>query len=266
MIEVVALRIYPVKSCSGLAIGESRVAPRGLEGDRRYMLVDAGGRFLTQREHPRMALIRVTPNDSGYRISAPGLAALDLPAVASTTTDVAVTIWRDRLDAGLGDDRAHAWFSRALGLPCRLVFMDDRHHRPVSPSHGEDGDEVSFADGAPLLLTALESLDALNEQLPAPVTMDRFRANIVVRGAEPFAEDHWRRIRIGRVELEISWSCGRCIMTTVDPETGSRDDRGEPLATLQRLRPSPRGPLFGQNVIPRGLGSIRVGDPVELLR
>jgi len=264
--KLAAVRIHPIKSCSGIAVDSARVGRRGLDGDRRYMLVDAGGRFLSQREHPEMARIAVEQAHSGLRVTAPGMPVLTLPDVLNSTTDVEVSIWRDRVDAGLGDDSAHAWFSEALALPCRLVYMDDRHRRPVSPTHGQPGDEVSFADGAPILLTTVESLEALNQELPAPITMDRFRPNLVIEGAGPFAEDGWKRIRIGTVELEIAWPCARCILTTVDPTTGIRDEAGEPLATLRRVRSSPIGPLFGQNVIPRTFGVVRVGDSVEVMR
>ena len=238
---------------------------RGLSGDRCYMLIDDRGRFLSQREHPRMALISVEETPTVLSIRAAETVALELPHQLAEAEETCVSVWNDELDAAVASTEVNHWFSAFLGLSCRLVYMAERHHRAVPGGHGRQGDEVSFADGAPLLLASTSSLDSLNTRLANPVTMLHFRPNLVVSGSPPFAEDEWRLIRIGEVELEVSWPCARCVMTTVDPSTGIKAGDREPLATLGRFRRSPTGALFGQNLIPRKLGLIRVGDAVEIL-
>jgi uncharacterized protein YcbX len=264
--RVTQLNIYPLKSCGQVPVDSALVEARGLAGDRRYMLVDESGRFLTQRRYPRMALIQPQRTDQGLRLCAPGLETLQLPTELVTDAQRNVSVWQSELDASLADGTINNWFSAFMGFPVQLVFMADRHERALKAGHGQPGDRVSFADGAPLLLISEASLAALNGRLAQPVTMQRFRPNLVVSAEQPFAEDSWRLIRIGEAEFEVSWACSRCVMTTVDPVTGDKDADGEPLKTLAAFRRSPEGIVFGQNLIPRGLGRIRVGDRVELLQ
>jgi uncharacterized protein YcbX len=164
---------------------------------------------------------------------------------------------------------AHDWFSAYLGAPHRLVYMDDACTRALKAmydgKYGEDDDRMSFADGFPVLLISQAALDHLNGKLAQPLPMLRFRPNLVVAGTEPHAEDGWKRIRIGDVELDVVKSCTRCVFTTVDFERGERDPSGEPLRTLTQYRRSPNGVTFGQNLIPRKLGTVHVGDTVEVL-
>jgi uncharacterized protein YcbX len=263
---VTELNIYPLKSGGQLPLDSARVEPRGLQGDRRYMLVDEAGRFLTQRRYPRMALIQLRRTEQGFRLHAPGSADLELPTALVIDAQRAVTVWQSELDASLADDALNDWFSAFMGFAVQLVFMDDRHERALNPGRGRAGDQVSFADGAPLLLISEASLAELNHRLAQPVTMQRFRPNLVVSADQPFAEDSWRLIRIGEAEFEVSWACTRCVMTTVDPATGEKDAHGEPLKTLAAFRRVPGGIVFGQNLIPRRLGQVRVGDRVELLQ
>ncbi|MBN1237649.1 MAG: MOSC domain-containing protein [Gammaproteobacteria bacterium] len=266
MPQVTEINVYPIKSCGRIAKDTAAVGPRGLDGDRRYMLVDENGRFVTQRQHPRMALIRVTELEAdGYRIEAPGRPPLALPRSRDSGEEVVVTLWRSRVEATLVDDESSRWFAEFLGLPCRLVYMAEHQHRAVPNAAAQFDDEVGFADAAPLLLISQASLEDLNSRLPAPVSMRRFRPSLVVSAERPFAEDSWRRLRIGDVELEIGWSCARCVLTTVDPDTGVKDPGGEPLKTLRSFRKTDGGVMFGQNVIPRSFGRIRVGDRVEVV-
>ncbi len=265
MPRVVEINVYPIKSCGRVACLSELVEARGLAHDRRYMLVDAEGGFLTQRRHPRMALIRIGAADAeGFTVEAPGAAPLRLPWKWPGGPVAAVTIWRGRVEATEVEGDAAAWFSAFLGLPCRLVYLADDQHRAVPNPAARFDDEVGFADGAPLLLISTASLEALNERLPAPVSMRRFRPNLVVTADAPFAEDGWRRLVIGAVELEVAWPCTRCVLTAVDPDTGVVDTAGEPLKTLRAFRRGPAGVMFGQNVIPRRLGRIGVGDLVEI--
>ena len=243
----------------------ARLEARGLANDRRYMLVDAKGRFLTQREHPRMALIDVSFAADGWRVEAPGRVPLDLPRTLTAGGDCAVRIWRDTVAARLAGEDVNMWFSEVLGFACGLVHMGAEQHRPVVNDAAEFDDEVSFADSAPVLLITTGSLAALNSRLEKPVTMARFRPNLVVDDEQGFAEDSWRRIAVGQAELDVAWPCSRCVLTTFDPATGERDAGGEPLETLKTFRRVGPRVMFGQNLIPRRCAEIRVGDPVSVL-
>lgn len=265
MPQISELYVYPIKSCRGIAVERAMVGRRGLADDRRYMLVDARGRFITQRQHPSMALIELAFTDEGYRVSAPGRTPLELPRKLPVERECEVRVWRDSVEAALAPAEINHWFSAALGLDCGLVYMDDRHHRAVPNDAAAFDDEVSFADAAPLLMISEASLADLNARLETPVTMRRFRPNVVVTADAPYAEDGWRRIDIGGVELEVAWPCTRCVLTTVDPDTGVKDPAGEPLETLKTYRRVGRGVIFGQNLLPRRRGELSVGAAVRVL-
>ncbi|MFN7550367.1 MAG: MOSC domain-containing protein [Pseudomonadota bacterium] len=262
-LQLSAIAIHPLKSCAPLALDEAVVEPRGLAHDRRWMVVDAEGRFLTGRQLPALVRIAARPADDGLVLSAPGLPHLAVAPPAPDAPRMPVVVWRDTVDAARVAPGADAWLSSALGRPVRLVHMDDAARRPVSPQYAAPGDEVSFADGFPLLLVGQSSLDALNARLPAPVPMARFRPNLVVKGAAPHVEDGWRRIRIGGIAFDLAKPCTRCVFTTVDPENGAFDPSGEPLQTLKHYRRTASGVTFGVNLIARGTGTLRVGDAVE---
>jgi len=259
-----ALHIFPVKSCAPLVLDAADVEPRGLRHDRRWVVTDATNRFLTGRQHPRLTLLHVVPDDDSLELSAPGMQTLRLPAPTDGDR-VEVTVWTNVVAALPAGAEADAWISEFLGMPARLAYMDDACARPVNPDYARAGDEVSFADAFPLLLISEGALDALNEKLAMPVPMLRFRPNLVVAHTAPHAEDGWKRIRIGTLEFDLVKPCSRCVFTTVDFETGTLDPSGEPLRTLMTYRRTERGVTFGQNVIPRGVGTLRVGDRVEIL-
>ena len=263
--NVAAIRIYPIKSCGGISVASADLEPRGFVGDRRYMLVDERGRFLTQREHPRMARVRVREADCGWAVEAPGQGTLSLPASLPTGPQRAATVWGDSLDLTEADPDVNHWFSAALGMRCRLVNMSEGHLRRLKPGRGRNEDEVSLADGAPVLLTATASLAQLNELLSRPVGMVNFRPNLVAETVTPFEEDTWGRIRVGEAEFEVAWACTRCVLTTIDPETATKDPDEEPIRTLKTFRRGPEGVMFGQNLIPRRLGTVSVGDPIDIL-
>jgi uncharacterized protein YcbX len=266
MLHVSEIYVYPIKSCRGIAVSRADVGARGLAGDRRYMLVDAKGRFLTQREHPRMALVHVSPEEGGYRVVAPGQTPLHLPGSLVGGSECDVRVWRDDVQALLAPEEFNIWFSQVMGFACGLVYMGDHQHRPVTNENAEFDDEVSFADGAPLLLISKGSLMELNARLARPVTMGHFRPNVVVDTETAFAEDGWSAIRVGGAEFAVAWPCSRCILTTIDPESGAKDPGGEPLETLKSYRRVGPCVMFGQNLIPRRHGAIRVGDSVHVLR
>jgi uncharacterized protein len=260
-----AIHIFPIKSCAALSPAEIAVEPRGLAGDRRWMIVDGNGKFVTGRLYARLPLLRATPLPQGLRLEAPDMPPLEIGLPAATAPRLSVEVWKNQVDAVCADTSADAWISRFLGNELRLVHMDATARRPVSPDHGQPGDEVSFADGYPQLLISAAALDALNEKLAQPVSMLNFRPNLVVTGTAAHAEDSWKRIRIGDVEFDLVKPCTRCVFTTVDPLRGERRSDGEPLKTLTGYRRTPAGVTFGQNLIARGSGVLRVGDAVDVL-
>ncbi|MEO8366567.1 MAG: MOSC domain-containing protein [Pseudoxanthomonas sp.] len=259
-----SLHLYPVKSCAPLAAQSAVVEARGLRDDRRWMLVDADGRFITGRELPRLTLLRAQPNAHGLSLDAPGMPNLQVPFPQAGTT-VPVLVWKSEVAALAAGVQADAWISEFLQQPARLVHMDAGVVRPMTSAHALPGDEVSFADGFPLLLITQAAFDGLNVRLARPVSMLQFRPNLVIDDAPAHAEDSWKRIRIGKLEFDVAKTCIRCVFTTVDPARGERDPGGEPLRTLIGYRRGPDGVAFGQNLIPRSLGTLRLGDTVEVL-
>ena len=263
--RVAEIRIYPVKGLRGRPVADAVVEPWGLAGDRRYMVVDETGKFLSQRELPRMAVLEAALRPGGLNLSGPGLGllAVDEPGPEVPSRDV--TVWRDRVPARDAGNAAAVWLSAALGRACRLVHMaDPAAARQVDPDFSESQDRVSFADGFPVLVTNAASLADLNARLPVPIPMDRFRTNIAVVEAEAWAEDGWQRLHIGPVPFAGTKDCARCAVTTVDQDTGERSPENEPVRTLAQFRRKAGGRIiFGQNLIPRGTGRIAVGDTVR---
>ena len=263
---VAELRIHPVKGLRGGLRAAADVEPWGLAGDRRWMVVDAAARFLSQRELSHMALIEARTGSEGITLTAPGRDSLGIPFPGPDAEPLDVVVWRDKVRAVAAGVEADAWLSAALGVACRLVYLADTAARSIDPVFASRGETVSFADGFPILLCSLDSLADLNARLAAPVPIGRFRPNIVVSGAAPWAEDGWRLIRIGGVRFRVVKPCDRCIVTTIDPETGERPDKSEPLRTLGMFRRDRRGGLmFGQNLIPETTGRIAAGDLVDVL-
>jgi uncharacterized protein YcbX len=259
------LWIYPVKALRGYACRAADVATWGLAQDRRWMVVRPDGGFLTQRELPGMARIAATAEEGALTLATEGLPALRVPIPMPAAERRQVTVWKDRVPALDAGPEAAAWLSAALGLACGLVYLDDPGARPVDPAYAQPRDRTLFSDGFPVLLANMASLDALNAALPQPIGISRFRPNIIVTGAEAWAEDRWLRIRIGEVVFRVAKPCSRCAVTTVDQMTGERPDKTEPLRTLGRIRRTADGVMFGQNLIPDGPGRIDIGDPVDIL-
>jgi len=259
-----SIHVYPLKSCAPLPLDSARVEARGLEHDRRWMVVDANGKFLTGRQHPRLTLIRAVPTGDALHLRAPDMPELRL-APALDLARLTVEVWGSRVAARVADAAADAWISTFLGVPVRFAHMDADCLRAVDPDHSRPGDIVSFADGYPLLLISQAALDLLNSKLAQPVPMLRFRPSLVIAGTAPHAEDGWKRVRIGGIEFDVAKPCIRCVFTTVDFERGAFDPSGEPLRALLTYRRTPKGVSFGQNLIPRGTGALRVGDAVEVL-
>ena len=278
--QLTAIRRYPVKSWRGEDLDTAPVEPWGLAGDRRWMVVDAGsGGAITAREAPSMLLADPAVTEAGLRLEAPGQSALDVttPGAGRRTT---VSLWSSVVPADDAGDEAAAWVSALAGRAARLVHLGDPTVRTSDPAYSEPGDRVSLADGYPLLVTTTASLGALNdalaertEGLEGPLSMHRFRPNVVVDGDAPWAEDDWRRLRIGEVTFRAVKGCARCVMTTRDPETA--EGGKEPLATLARVRRFDKQTWFGVNLVPDlatydardpAAGPLlRLGDGVEVL-
>ncbi|WP_224245036.1 MOSC domain-containing protein [Hyalangium gracile] len=259
------LFIHPIKSTRGLSLTRATAEPMGLEHDRRWMLVRPDGSFITGREFPSLVRVSAVPTEGGLRLSAPEQPELHVPAPPAGAERLDVTIWNDRCSAARAGKDAERWFSQYLGQPIVLVRVDARTERPVDPRYARPEDHVGFPDAFPLLLLSRASVEELNRRMPRPVTVENFRPNLVVEGCEPFAEDGWKRLRIGDVELEVVKPCGRCVFTTVDPLTGEKARDGEPLRTLATFRRQDGQVMFGQNVLVRRPGTLQVGAPVELL-
>lgn len=257
-----AITIYPIKSTKGIPLLSASVEPRGLENDRRWMVVDQQNRFITAREFPQLLRVELAIDNNRLRMRAPGMATHYLPMDPLDGDELEVVIWEDICDAQTVDPEASQWFSRYLGVGCRLVYLPDSSHRPVDADFGLPEDGVSFADGFPLLAVSESSLDDLNQRATEPLAMSRFRPNLQISGSEAYQEDEWNRVKIGEVLFDAVKPCSRCIITTIDPETGVKSSDGEPLRTLSTYRKIDNKVFFGMNLIPRTPGLIHLDDPV----
>ncbi|WP_448093638.1 MOSC domain-containing protein [Pseudomonas lini] len=267
MLRLSALYRFPLKSGKGETLNQVSLDKLGLDGDRRWMLVDeASGRFLTQRAVAKMSQLSALWNaDGGLTLSAPDHSPIDIALPDGEADLRGVTIWRDTLRVPDAGDAAGAWVSEFIGKPTRLVQVPLDRARTTQAGYGKDDDQVAFADGFPLLLIGQASLEDLSSKVGRPLEMLRFRPNLVIEGSEAYAEDGWKRIRIGDVEFRVVKSCSRCILTTIDPQTGERSEDREPLATLQKYRAEEDGAMFGQNLVNDGNGRLEVGMPVTIL-
>lgn len=267
--KLTEINVYPVKSLKGISLQESKVENRGLQYDRRWMLVDKNNEFLTQREFPKMATLRVETEEKGLKVF-DGENSISIPAEIGPSATVRVKVWSSTCPAKVYGDAINGWFSGALETDCRLVLMPEESRRRVNYFYAvRKTDVVSFADAYPFLLIGENSLNDLNSRLENPVPMNRFRPNLVVNESAAFAEDGWKKIKIGETVFHLVKPCARCVMTTIDQQTGVSDGK-EPLKTLAGYRIPKRSTekkiLFGQNMIAENIGGVlRVGDRVEVL-
>lgn len=266
--RVASLHIHPVKALRAVDVTRAKVEAKGLEHDRRFLVVDANGVFLTQRSHPQMATITARLTSSGIAVSADGFGEIDIKRPSGETRRN-IVVWNAEVDAAATDEAASAFVSDLIGEEAHLVFMDEKALRLKASVWTPAPVPVSFADAFPVLVATTGSLAALNEDIVKnggdPVPMARFRPNVVIDCDEPWAEDRWTQIRIGEIALDLVKPSDRCIVTTTDQKTGRRMGK-EPLAALARIHRStdPRinGVIFGENAVPRTLGEIKVGDEV----
>ena len=267
-ITVTAINIFPVKSLGGISLAASSSTSRGLQYDRRFMVIDDQHEFLTQREHPLMATIQTAISGAQLALTSPFGDAVSVPLEPPLKPTRTVKVWSSRVHAHTVSAEVDEWLTNYLGMDARLVYMPESAERRVAPDYAKNGEIVSFADGYPLLIASEESLADLNTHIVAtqeqPVPMNRFRANLVVRGCAPFAEETWQDFQIGSAIFRGVKPCVRCQVTTTDQATG--EVRGpEPLRTLAIYRDSPQGVRFGMNLLPLKLGMVRVGDSLQLL-
>jgi len=258
--KVSEINIYPVKSLGGISMQSAKVMKKGLQHDRRWMLMDENNIFLTQRIHTKMALFRMSFGNNGFNVNYDGQQLL----IPHTFEGIPVRakIWDDEVTVQEVSASHSEWFSKNLGFGCKLVAFPEDNDRPVDERYRVGDDHVSLADAYPLLIVGQSSLDDLNERLPSPLPMNRFRPSVVFTGGAPFEEDTFRDFTIGELTFVGVKPCKRCVMTTIDQETATKGT--EPLVTLAKYRRKDGGVYFGQNIIPTGTGKISIGDEITI--
>jgi len=262
MISLSGLAIYPIKSTAQVALSSVEMSPFGLNMDRRWMLIDDNGNMLTQRKHARMCLIQCTIEDTRLVVIAPGMQALKIP-LKNSNTNVKATVWNDTCNTFDCGKEAAEWFTHFLKTSARLVYFPEDEVRQVDLDYAKQGDITAFSDGFPYLLISQASLDNLNTRLATAVEMKRFRPNLVLSGTDAFAEDNWKKIRIGDITFNLVKPCSRCSIPSIDPNTAEKS--AEAVKALAAYRMRENKIFFGQNVIAEGTGTLEVGMPVEIL-
>jgi uncharacterized protein YcbX len=269
------LYLYPVKGCRGIEVSSATLAATGPEvdgiGDREWVIVDADGEFISQREYPKLARVETRLTPSSLRLKAPGMLQLEVP-FASEGDVVKARVWDDVVAAVTQGEIADAWFSNFLGIPARLLRFDPEHTRLASHRWtGKDEAPYKFADAFPLLVTGTASLADLNQRLQqkgrAAVDMQRFRPNLVLSGLDAYEEDYLETLRFGEVTLRAVKPCARCSVPGVDPATGEHSTVVPDLLATYRGRTSgePQGVMFGVNaIVTVGAGAVlHAGSAVE---
>jgi uncharacterized protein YcbX len=256
------LFVYPVKSLAGFSVSQWPVIKTGLKYDRKWMVVDSEGQFLSQRKIARMALIKTALTEEHLVLSAPAMQELRLPLDSTGGEIVSCTIWKDRGNALSVSSEADLWLSRFLNQDCRLVYQPDDDIRQVDPQYAGPADQVAYSDGFPFLIISENSLSALNREMRLELPMSRFRPNLVISGCPAYAEDEWREISIGAIDFRLPKPCSRCVVPTIDQETAETGK--EPLSTLNRTRKWQNKVYFGQNALHNQSGQLTIGDAVRI--
>jgi uncharacterized protein YcbX len=262
------IRIFPIKSLGGISLEKAQILAKGLEHDRRWMLIDGNNLFMTQRTHPQMALFRLRMDTDKIYVSFQK-DETDHPSTSfylnsSVAGELTVPIWNDKVAVHEVDTMVSKWFSHHLGVACRLVNFPEGNARPVDAAYKVNNEQVSLADAYPFMIIGQSSLDDLNTRLKEPVPMNRFRPNFVFSGGEPYEEDHWRNFRIGKNRFVAVKKCARCTIPTVNQDTAKTSK--EPLRTLAAYRSENNSVFFGQNLVCLNEGEISVGDVIELTK
>lgn len=254
--QLTELIYYPVKSMRGINIMQTEILPMGIKHDRCWLLTDLAGNFITARKYPQLLLWQATVETDGLHLTAPDGESRFFPTEKFTVTSH-VTVWKDTFAAQQNTNDADQWLSSKIGTPCRLNYIGAPSNRTLANTDTP----LSFADGAPYLLTNQASLAALNATLPRTVEMRRFRPNLVIDGTQAYEEENWREIQIGSVRFELFKPCTRCVMTTVDLHNGEKDPQQQPLKTLAQTRKA----IFGMNMRALNSGTVAIGDTVTVL-
>jgi uncharacterized protein len=262
--QVKDIYVYPIKSLGGIRVSAAGVLDKGFAHDRRWMLVDNKDQFMTQRKIHHMALLQVEMLPEGLKVfhKQDKDMSIIVPYDYNYPTHGKVHIWDDEVSAFNCGKEINGWFSEVLAQECKLVHMKECTDRKVKEKYRNGTDQVSFADAMPFLLIGQASLEDLNGRLESPIGMERFRPNLVVEGTQPFEEDRWKEIYIGKIRFKITKPCARCVVTTVDQSSGKKGK--EPLATLAAFRNFGGKVLFGQNLVACERGEVRVGDPLTM--
>ncbi len=275
-IVISQLWVYPIKSMKGILLDSVQLEKRGFEHDRRWMLVDSKKRFITQRQYPEMALIEPSfesgMTDFGLSIRAPEMPVLIIPypdIQIELYDEMEVTCWDDQITAQHINTAIDNWFSEFLGIDCQLVYMPEKSQRPVDPDYALQDDIASFSDGFPNLVISEASLQDLNSRVDIDLTINRFRPNIVISGCDPYAEDALGHFKVNQIDFYAVKPCSRCVITTVNPNTGEKESR-EPLKTLAQFRKKNNKVFFGQNLLHKlsyiSDNRLKVGDKLEILQ
>ena len=265
MLTVTALYIYPIKSLGGFSVDEATITTRGFEYDRRWMLIDLNGQFMTQREFHAMALLQTAIHPDGlyvYHKLHPEK-NINISFLPASINRKKVTVWEDECEAWVYDDGINNWFSEMLETSCSLVYMPDETNRLVDRNYAIGNEITSFSDGYPFLIIGQASLDTLNEKLEQPLPINRFRPNIVFSAGEPYEEENWQHFTINQIDFYGVKTCSRCMITTIDQQTAIASK--EPLKTLATYRSVNNKIKFGMNLLHKGTGSIKVGEIITVL-
>jgi uncharacterized protein YcbX len=269
MLQLSEIWIYPIKSLGGISLKEAKITDRGLEHDRRWLLVDENGLFLSQRECSELALFQPEINGNSliitHRIKQEVVHISLNQTFSKATSKTNVKVWDDTIEAHEVDEEISNWFSKMLDCSVRLVYMPEESHRKVEPDFSKTGNEInSFSDGFPFLLIGQSSLDDLNSRLKQAVSMNRFRPNFVFVNGDAYEEEAWDEFKIGQVTFYGVKPCGRCVITTIDQELGVKSGK-DPLFTLSKYKKIGDRVIFGQNLISTQLGEVRIGDEIIIL-
>lgn len=263
MYHISALYVYPIKSLGGVSLSEASVTDRGFAYDRRWMLVDAEGKFLSQRQLPQMALLQTSIVEQGIVVfDKEKNTQILVPFESQSSSDIEVVVWDDACRANTYEKYIDEYFSDMLGLVARLVYMPQESSRYVEENYAKHKEITSFSDGYPFLLIGQGSLDELNSRLACPVPMNRFRPNMVFEGGASFVEDTWNDFVVADITFRCAKPCSRCVVTTIEQETALKGK--EPLKTLATYRSKNNKILFGQNLLHKGSGVVRIGDKLHI--
>lgn len=261
ILQLCEIWIYPIKSLGGISLKSAKVLPKGLEWDRRWMLVDEKGIFMTQRHYPKLALFKPTINESSLIISFENDSVV-VPFNTFSSNPMEFKIWNDIVTVHEVSSQHSEWFSKKLDTSCKFVHFPEDNPRPVDSIYAINNDHTSLSDAYPFMIIGKKSLDDLNEKLHDPVPMDRFRPNFVFSGGDAYEEDSWRELTMGNNRFVGVKPCSRCAITTINQRTGEKGI--EPLKTLATYRQRNGNVYFGQNLIAKDYGEVHVDDMITV--